>query len=207
MEDKQNPVVNNELHKAYTKAYAELQNVQKNADNSFFSSTYATLDAVLNAVKPVFEKHGLAVYQAPGRMSELNGTLVVTVVSALIHSSGQQITVESQAPILPQVNKKTGEKEYTPQAVGSAITYLRRYALAAIAGIAQTDDDGNAGSGRIKSGGDLVAKIAAATSVGKPGSTVEGELESLREEIVASGDQALADAFAARRNELRKVKK
>lgn len=198
----------NQLHEAYVKAYAEMQNVTKNAANSFFGSDYATLDAVLDAVRPVFAKHSLAVMQVPGKVSELAGTLVVSVVNVIKHSSGQQLVIESQSPIAPQTNKKTGEKEYTPQAVGSAITYLRRYALAAIAGIAQTDDDGNAGSARpVKSGGDLMAKVAAATEVGQRGSTTDGELESLREEIVASGDQSLADAFAKRKTELTKGKK
>jgi hypothetical protein len=60
----------------------------------------------------------------------------VTVVTTLAHSSGEWI--RGRLKMLP--------KDMSPQGFGSAITYARRYALAAIAGVAQIDDDGNAAS-------------------------------------------------------------
>jgi len=59
-------------------------------------------------------------------------------VTSLLHSSGQWM----RSSLLVQ------PKDDTPQAMGSALTYARRYALTAIVGVAQVDDDGNAASGR-----------------------------------------------------------
>ena len=59
-----------------------------------------------------------------------------------MHSSGQWIA--GVTPIRP--------KDDSPQAMGSAITYARRYALSAIVGLAQVDDDGNAASGKVTYG-------------------------------------------------------
>jgi hypothetical protein len=121
----------NEIAGALAKAQGEIQNVVKDAKNPHFKSDYATLDAVTDAVRPVFAKHGLAVMQMP---SYEDGS--VSVETLITHTSGQWIRGTSIAPI----------QKADPQGVGSATTYLRRYSLAAIAAIAQTDDDGYAAS-------------------------------------------------------------
>jgi hypothetical protein len=126
----------NEIATALAKAQAEIQNVTKDAKNPHFKSDYATLDAVTDTVRPVFSKHGLAVMQMPTFAVGDDGGNVVTVETLITHSSGQWIRGVSAAPI----------QKPDPQGVGSATTYLRRYSLAAIAAIAQTDDDGNAAS-------------------------------------------------------------
>lgn len=122
----------NELATALAKAQAEIQNVVKDAKNPHFKSDYATLDAITDTVRPVFAKHGLAVVQVP---TFADG--IVTVETLVAHSSGQWIRGATGAPVT----------KADPQGVGSACTYLRRYSLAAIAALAQTDDDGNAASG------------------------------------------------------------
>lgn len=121
----------NEIAGALAKAQAEIQNVAKDAKNPHFKSDYATLDAITDTVRPVFARHGLAVVQMP---SYADG--IVTVETLLTHSSGQWIRGATSAPIA----------KADPQGVGSACTYLRRYSLAAIAALAQTDDDGHAAS-------------------------------------------------------------
>ncbi len=193
---------NAQLAAAYVKAYDEIQNVVKNASNPHYNSSYADLSAVIDTVKSVFGKHGLAVYQAPGKLVPVEGGFAVSVTSVLMHSSGAMMSSVTELPL--------GGKG-TAQAAGGAITYARRYALAAIAGIAQVDDDGNAASGRPSSRGarevatgDIAAAIAAATSLGEEGSTTDGELEALRESVQSSGDPALVKVFMARRKELRK---
>jgi hypothetical protein len=71
----------------------------------------------------------------------------LVLVTTLAHSSGEWIAGEM--PVLIAVQGKSGEfKEITPQAQGSGITYARRYALAAIVGLAQVDDDAEAAQGR-----------------------------------------------------------
>lgn len=123
----------NEIAAALAKAQGEIQNVVKDAKNPHYKSDYATLDALTDTVRPVFAKHGLAVVQIP---TFAEG--VVTLEILITHSSGQWIAGDAGAPI-PKLD---------PQGVGSATTYLRRYSLAGIAAIAQTDDDGNAASAR-----------------------------------------------------------
>jgi hypothetical protein len=63
---------------------------------------------------------------------------MVHVTTLLSHTSGQWMQSCVSSPI--------GKAD--SQGVGSAITYLRRYSLAAVAGVAQEDDDGNAASGK-----------------------------------------------------------
>lgn len=113
---------------ALSKAQGEIQNVVKDAKNPHYKSEYASLDAVTDTVRPIFSKHGLAVVQIP---SFADG--IVTVDTMLTHTSGQWIKGYPAAPL--------GKPD--AQGVGSATTYLRRYSLAGIAAIAQTDDDGN----------------------------------------------------------------
>lgn len=128
----------NEIAGAIAKAQAEIENASKNSANPHFRSKYADLAEVLNTVRPVFAKHGLAVIQSPEY-----GDGVVHVQTTIAHSSGQWMRCDTSAPVSKQ----------DAQGVGSAITYCRRYGLAAMAGIAQEDDDANAavsGPGRTR---------------------------------------------------------
>ena len=117
----------NELAGALAKAQAEIENASKNSNNPHFKSKYADLAEVLNTVRPVFAANGLSFVQMP---SFADGKASVETV--LMHSSGQYIANTCSAPVSKQ----------DAQGVGSAITYLRRYSLAAFAGVAQEDDDG-----------------------------------------------------------------
>jgi hypothetical protein len=119
----------NELAKAMSAVQLELRPASKDANNPFFKSKYADLNSVWNACRDLLGKHGLAVIQ--GNSVGLDGTVIVETI--LTHSSGQWIQSELALPLA-----KTD-----PQGVGSAITYGRRYGLAAIIGIvADEDDDG-----------------------------------------------------------------
>ena len=114
-------------------AIASLQNVAKSADNPYFKSKYAPLDAIIEATRPVLAKHNLAVQQLPIFEDGKAG-----VVTRIVHRNG---TTESSTLLLPL-------KDQSPQGVGSAITYARRYSIASVLGIAsEDDDDGNVSSG------------------------------------------------------------
>lgn len=117
-----------ELVAALAAAQSEIGNPGKTSTNSHFKSTYADLAEVLNTLRPVFSAHKIAIVQAPS----FDGSLV-TVTTALLHSSGGCIT--SELACVPAKSDAQG--------IGAAVTYLRRYALAAMAGIAQEDLDGN----------------------------------------------------------------
>lgn len=125
----------NELATALARAQGEIENASKASVNPHFRSKYADLAECLNTVRPVFSKHGLAVTQFP---SYENG--IVSVTTVLTHASGQWMKGVISAPVSKQ----------DAQGVGSATTYCRRYALAAVAGIAQEDDDANSAVGHAK---------------------------------------------------------
>jgi hypothetical protein len=127
---------NKAISEALVKAVGELSNVAKTAANPYFKSKYAPLDAIIDATRPVLAKHGLAVIQEPLFMEGTAG-----VETIIIHKDGASISSTLLLPL----------KDQSPQGVGSAITYARRYALAAVLGIAsEDDDDGNISTGLAK---------------------------------------------------------
>lgn len=123
----------NEIAAALAKAQAEIGGALKQSANPFFKSKYADLASVREACNGPLTKHGIAYVQSPST----NGA-AVTVETRLMHTSGQWIAGEVSCTA----------KDDSPQAVGSAITYLRRYALQSFAGVAPEDDDGEAAQGR-----------------------------------------------------------
>jgi hypothetical protein len=127
---------NQKLCEALVKAVGDLSNVAKTAANPYFKSKYAPLDAIIDATRPVLAKHGLAVIQEPLFMEGTAG-----VETIIVHKEGGS---KSSTLLLPI-------KDQSPQGVGSAITYARRYSLAAVLGIAaEDDDDGNISTGLAK---------------------------------------------------------
>jgi len=114
------------LAKALCDAQAEMGGAVKDSANPFFKSKYADLGSVVKAIKEPFTKHGLSYVQFP-HSSELG----IGVVTRLMHTSGQWLEAEFTLPMVKQ----------DPQAAGAAITYGRRYALQAMAGIPTADDD------------------------------------------------------------------
>lgn len=122
-----------ELAGALTKAQSALKPASKDGTNPHFKSSYATLQSVWDAARAVLTPNGLSVVQT----FEDGEADCVKLRTTLLHSSGQWIS-----GVLTLKPTKAD-----PQGAGSAITYARRYALAAILGIvADEDDDGNAAS-------------------------------------------------------------
>ena len=122
-----------QLAEALSKAQAEMAGAKKDMANPFFKSKYADLASVWDACREPLGKYGLSVSQMP----ETRDTYVV-VTTMLMHSSGEWLA--NELAMMPVKND--------PQGIGSCITYIRRYSLAAIVGIAPEDDDGNQASGR-----------------------------------------------------------
>lgn len=131
-----------------SKYYAEVTNPENNTDNSFFKSKYAPLSEVLNTVRPVMGKYGLAIIQIP---KALEGG-VGSVQTILTHKDGAYIS-------FPSLSGKPAKPDI--QGLGAVITYLRRFSLNSIAGVAgEVDDDGNTAAGVQKSGSSKSAKTA-----------------------------------------------
>lgn len=129
------------LAAALAKAQGEMEGAKKDNANPFFKSKYADLASVWDACRAALSKNELSVVQTVSATNDEAG-VIVNVSTMLLHSSGQY--VHDTVSIKP--------KENSPQGVGSTITYARRYALAAIAGVAPEDDDGNAASARADKG-------------------------------------------------------
>jgi hypothetical protein len=124
----------NELAAALAIAQGQITGALKGETNSFFNSKYADLASVWDACRKSLSEQGLAVIQTTDVVTEGSITLVTT----LAHKSGQFVRgVMTMSP-----------KDKTPQAFGSCLTYMRRYGLAAIVGVAQVDDDANAATGK-----------------------------------------------------------
>jgi len=126
----------NELADALAKAQSEMNNAPLNKTNPHFKSKYADLASIRDAVIPALSKHGLALMQYT-----VNTDAGLALRTRLAHSSGQWI--EGEYP-LPVVLDK-------PQAMGSALTYAKRYGMATMVGISvDEDDDANAAQGAPK---------------------------------------------------------
>lgn len=123
----------NELAAALSIAQGKITGALKDSANPFFKSKYADLASVWDACRGPLSENGLAVIQTTAPNPD-----GVTVITTLAHKSGQWIRGE-----LHMVPVKSD-----PQGVGSCLTYARRYALAAIIGVAQVDDDANAATHR-----------------------------------------------------------
>lgn len=174
----------NEIAPALAKAQAEIEGAKKSVQNTFFKSSYADLADVWDEVREPLTKNGISVVQS----SEAFDT-GISVTTLLLHSSGQWIKCMTP-PLAP--------KDRTPQAVGSCLTYGRRYGLAAAVGCPQVDDDGNAASGRgisAKNGtaihdpkGDLGADI--------PPDTAIVTADRIRE-LLANGNKSEASQYHA----------
>lgn len=127
-----------EAIKAFIKAQSEMGKAIKNAQNPFLKNSYADLNAIQEAVFPVFHKNGFAIVQSVG--ADEHGKYVNT---KLLHSE-----TEAEFDSCVYLEYKKGDM----QSLGGAITYARRYGLLSLTGIPVADDDGNTavGTGSMK---------------------------------------------------------
>lgn len=118
---------------ALIKAQAEISNAILDSNNPHFKSQYASLESVLEAVKPALNKNDLLLIQ-PIVMGTDDKPYIKTT---LLHKSGEYIS--STTPVIFE--------KHSAQAAGSGYTYARRYSLLALVAIGSEDDDGNAAEG------------------------------------------------------------
>jgi len=132
-------------HAALAAALAEMSSPKADKVNPAFKSKYASLDGILDTVRPVLGKHGLALSQ-----SLVSSEGRVGVKTVIIHAEGVIDLGEISIAVKP---------ETTAQMVGSSITYLRRQSIQAAMGIAtDTDDDGAVDSAPARAWGKEVAR-------------------------------------------------
>jgi len=117
------------LAEALSKAQMLIKGAKEDCKNPYFKSDYADLTSVWKACRAALTENGIAICQTMDTEQER-----IVLVTTLLHASGQWI--KSKLPVILTKND--------PQTLGSSLTYTRRYALAAIAGVCPMgeDDDG-----------------------------------------------------------------
>ncbi len=126
--------MNKSIATALLAAQKEMGDAVKSAKNPFFKSKFADLNSVREAVMPALNNAGITVLQP---------TVIVEgrsfVRTVLLHESGESFTSDTEILVV---------KQNDPQALGSAISYARRYGLQSLMCVGAIDDDGEGGMGR-----------------------------------------------------------
>ena len=138
------------LSEALARAQAKITGAKKDSANPFFHSHYADLASVWDACRVPLTENGLAISQSP--MTEYLGDPQIVTVKAASGQDRSVVKIATKLSVVTRLSHASGEwlegtvsamlPSGDPQSVGSAITYLRRYALASMVGVAPEDDDG-----------------------------------------------------------------
>lgn len=156
MEKKQANTGVSSIHASFIAAQAEFGAAVKGAVNPHFKSRYADLSAVLEAVLPALNKHGLGLLY---RVHDCD--VGVRLEAVVIHTSGEELS--SGILHLPVAKNDS-------QAVGSALSYGKRYLATGLFALQTADDDGNAATASMRA-----APVVAPKPVRYDISTLEGD--------------------------------
>jgi nucleoside phosphorylase len=115
------------IYQKLHEAKLEIGKVAKNAKNPHFKNTYADLNALIEAVEPILLEKGLVLLQP------IKEGRVFTIITSIEDSN----SIESYIDLTPGL---------TAQALGSQITYFRRYTLSSLLSLQAVDDDGHTAS-------------------------------------------------------------
>jgi len=124
-----------DLVTALIKAQAEIQFAPLDKTNPHYKNDYASLESVINTVKGPLGRHGLCVTQ----LTNVTQSGQVVLITQISHTSGQFLR-----GVYPVISSKEG----SPQAMGSGLSYSKRYALQAALLVPTQDDDGNEAEGK-----------------------------------------------------------
>lgn len=163
------------LYAALAKAQGEMTGAVKDAKNPHFKSQYATLASVVDVVRGPLSRHGIAWVQTVA--VDGNG---VSVETWLHHSNGGSLG----CGVLTAT-----AKDSSPQAIGSTLTYLRRYSLMAALGVPAEDDDGESAQPRVQ------VAPQAPNPVDTDPQAVDGWLVSIGKPSIADRDAHQLDAL------------
>lgn len=106
-----------------------------------YSYSYADLSAVWDSIREPLSANGLAIIQLPELQLTPDGENYIALTTTLMHSSGEHISSTIATVI---------DRDATPQVVGTAITYLRRYAICSMVGVVADDDDDAAAASQVR---------------------------------------------------------
>ena len=138
----------NELGSALVKAQLLISGATKDGTNPHFKSNFATLQSCIEASRPALTENGLSVIQG----AETNEHGGISLTTMLLHTSGQWVQASLEMTPDPVTMKRNAS-----QALGSALSYARRYGYSSLVGLYQTDDDGESagsnGNGEVRTHG------------------------------------------------------
>lgn len=168
------------IAKAILKAQKEMGNAVKDSKNPFFKSKYADLNSVREASIPVLNNAGVSVLQ-PTVMVDGRSFVRTT----LLHESGESITSDTEIVCA---------KQNDPQALGSAISYARRYGLQSLLCIGAVDDDGELSMGRSSS---ISNSATTTTTTSASSSTTAAASSSSTSKAAVTASKPVATAMPA----------
>jgi hypothetical protein len=173
------------LLQALCAAVPDISNPRKDSKNPHYRSTYASLEAVLDAVTIPLQKHGLVLTQ-----TLRSSAGAVELVTTLWHAeSGQHI--ESAVPLNPV--------KADPQGVAAATTYYRRLAIKTLLGLAEVDDDGTEASTPARAKTEQAPPAASASAPATSSKAVQQVVEKLGgEQIVTPASEVVAKMLKAK---------
>ena len=167
---------------ALSKAQGEIKGAVKDSANPFFKAKFADLSSVRDACQEALTKYGIAYVQSPSAEGAK-----VSITTLLCHESGEWVSGTITA---------TGKDE-SAQSVGSVITYLRRYALASMAGVAPEDDDGESAQPRQQQRHPLTPQIAKSQQIINAVTASEDKAALLRAQRIKLLIARYGDGFRA----------
>jgi hypothetical protein len=166
------------LAKALVAFNGQVRIIEKDATNPHFKNQYASLDTIIDEVRPLLASHGLSIMQFPGGDGEK-----FTLRSMLLHESGEWIESE---PITMRPVKND------PQGIGSCSTYARRYSLSAMLSLnTGEDDDGNGATQPGSQHQPSNSTPPQNASTGQAGQSSEGPTEGQRKMLYAKHNHSL----------------
>ena len=118
----------------------EIEAIIKDANNPYFKSNYADINAMLEQLQPLLNKYKVCIEQP------INDSKVFTILTCVDTGQSKSSSLELQLVS-------------DPQKLGSAITYYRRYTLQGLLGIRTKDDDANLASGKNETKGITINEI------------------------------------------------
>lgn len=122
-----------ELYKALAGFHKHFTTVEKDAQNPFHESSYASLSQILNVIRPILNEQGLVLVQLPINGMEKHSICIKT---RLIHvETGQFLESNSISLVPPKLEA---------QGYGSLMTYLKRYQITSLLGLSFSEDDTDA---------------------------------------------------------------
>lgn len=168
------------LASALAKAQAEMHQPKRTSQNPHLRNKFADLSEVIESTKKTLAAHGLSITQSVESRVTEGGQQVAGVRTVMLHSSGQWIGFYGEQVV--DVAKGLN----TSQAIGSAVTYLRRYGWSAACGVASDpDDDGNEAAHNASGGGSVPAKARLAAARSNGGRMPAKPRDSITDEQIA----------------------